>query len=53
MFVMYCDSYYNFITEITDVLAPVKWTVEAISRRDDNLCTTDAAFRFLKKFNTC
>jgi len=41
------DSDYNLITEITDVLAPVKLTVEAIGRRDANLCTADAAFKFL------
>uniref|UniRef100_A0A2S2QKB9 HAT C-terminal dimerisation domain-containing protein n=1 Tax=Sipha flava TaxID=143950 RepID=A0A2S2QKB9_9HEMI len=43
------DSDYNLITEITEVLTPVKLTVEAIGRRDATLCTTDAAFKFLFK----
>lgn len=43
------DSDYNLITEITDVLAPIKLTVEAIGHRDSNLCTADAAFKFLFK----
>ncbi|KAL4083320.1 hypothetical protein QTP88_028649 [Uroleucon formosanum] len=43
------DSDYNLITEITDVLAPIKFTVEAIGRRDSNLCIADVAFKFLFK----
>jgi hypothetical protein len=43
------DSDYNLITEITEVLTPVKLTVEAIGRRNATLYTIDAAFKFLFK----
>jgi len=42
-----CDVlwfWFNLITEITDILAPVKSTVEAIRNRDVDLCTSNAAF---------
>lgn len=41
------DFDFVLIAEIIDVLAPVKLTVEALCRRDSNLCTADAALKFL------
>ena len=41
------ESDFKLITEIIDVLAPIKLTVEAACRRDANLCTADAALKFL------
>jgi hypothetical protein len=52
------DSDFDLINEIIDVLVPVKLTVDALGRRDANLCTADAALKFLfkqlneKKINT-
>lgn len=41
------DSDFVLITEIIDVLAPLKLTVEALCRRDSNLCIADATLKFL------
>jgi hypothetical protein len=43
------DSDFDLINEIIDVLVPVKLTVDALGRRDANLCTADAALKFLFK----
>jgi hypothetical protein len=43
------DSDFDLINEILDVLVPVKLTVDALGRRDANLCTADAALKFLFK----
>lgn len=40
-----CD--FNVLEEIVGVLTPIKLTVEALCRRDSNLCTADAALKFL------
>lgn len=42
-----CD--FHLINEITKVLDPAKLTVEALCRSDANLCTADAAIKFLFK----
>lgn len=41
------ESDFELIDEIIKVLAPVKLTVEALCRTDANLCTADAALKFL------
>lgn len=43
------ESDFDLINEIIKVLAPVKLTVEALCRSDANLCTADAALKFLFK----
>uniref|UniRef100_A0A8D8YA29 BED-type domain-containing protein n=1 Tax=Cacopsylla melanoneura TaxID=428564 RepID=A0A8D8YA29_9HEMI len=40
-----CD--FDVLKEIIGILAPIKLTVEALCRRDANLCTADAALKFL------
>lgn len=41
------DSKFELLAELVSVLSPVKLTVEALCRRDDNLCTAYAALKFL------
>ncbi|GBP65678.1 hypothetical protein EVAR_98391_1 [Eumeta japonica] len=43
------DVEFELVNKIVDVLTPIKLTVEAICRRDANLCTADAALNFLIK----
>lgn len=43
------DVDFELVNKIVDVLTPIKLTVEAICRRDANLCTADAALKFLIK----
>lgn len=43
------DDDFELVDKIVDVLTPIKLTVEAICRRDANLCTADAALKFLIK----
>lgn len=43
------DADFDLVNKIVDVLTPIKLTVEAICRRDANLCTADAALKFLIK----
>lgn len=43
------DVEFELVNKIVDVLTPIKLTVEAICRRDANLCTADAALKFLIK----
>jgi hypothetical protein len=43
------DPDFDLLTKIVDVLTPIKLTLEALCRRDANLCTTDAALEFLLK----
>lgn len=43
------DDDFELVNKIVDVLTPIKLTVEAICRRDANLCTADAALKFLIK----
>lgn len=38
---------FNVLEEIVGVLTPIKLTVEALCRRHSNLCTADAALKFL------
>lgn len=43
------DVEFELVNKIVDVLTPIKLTVDAICRRDANLCTADAALKFLIK----
>lgn len=41
------DSEFQIMRDIIQCLEPVKLTVEAICRKDANLCTADVSFKFL------
>lgn len=41
------DTEFGLLSNIVSCLEPIKLTVEALCRRDANLCTADASFRFL------
>lgn len=41
------DGEFQIMKDIIQCLEPVKLTVEAICRKDANLCTADASFKFL------
>lgn len=41
------DSKFELLAELVSVLSPVKLTVVALCHRDANLCTADAALKFL------
>lgn len=45
--IIFKEDDFNIIADIIDVLTPVKLTVEALCRRDANLCTADAVLKLL------
>lgn len=45
--IIFEENDFNIIADIVDVLTPVKLTVEALCRRDANLCTADAVLKLL------
>lgn len=45
--IIFEEDDFNIIADIIDVLTPVKLTVEALCRRDANLCTADAVLKLL------
>lgn len=45
--IIFEENDFNIISDIVDVLTPVKLAVEALCRRDANLCTADAVLKLL------
>lgn len=43
------DSNFDMLIDIIDVLTPIKLTVEVLSVRHANLCSADAACKYLFK----
>jgi len=41
------ENDFNIISDIVDMLTPVKLAVEALCRQDANLCTADAVLKLL------